>query len=101
MADTFVATGLLGPGPSTSLLGSSPATDAVFLSNGLLGGLCVAPTHAQPEERARELQEGIDEPSASKQAEKKNTFQPNGLLGSQDLGGCEQTCTLVWLATDS
>jgi chromosome transmission fidelity protein 18 len=100
MADTFVATGLLGPGPSTSLLGSSPPADVVFLSNGLLGGLCVTPTHAQLEERAREL-EGIDEPSASEQAEKKNTFQPNGLLGSQDLGGCEQTCTLVWLATDT
>ncbi|KAG1761712.1 hypothetical protein EDD22DRAFT_895225 [Suillus occidentalis] len=88
MADTFGATGLLGPGPSTSLLGPSPATDAVFLSNGLLGGLCVAPTHAQPGERAQEL-EGIDEPSASEQAEKKNTFQPNGLLGSQNLGGSQ------------
>jgi chromosome transmission fidelity protein 18 len=91
MSDTFVATGLLGPGPSTSLLGSSPTTDgitSVFLSNGLLGGLCVAPTHVQPEERAQEL-EGVDEPSASEQAEKKNAFQPNGLLGSQDVDGCE------------
>ncbi|KAG1826875.1 uncharacterized protein BJ212DRAFT_1308982 [Suillus subaureus] len=91
MADTFVATGLLGPGPSTSLLGSSSTTDrltSVFLSNGLLGGLCVAPTHAQPEERVQEL-EGVDEPSASEQAETMNAFQPNGLLGSQDANGSQ------------
>ncbi|KAG1814886.1 P-loop containing nucleoside triphosphate hydrolase protein [Suillus variegatus] len=70
MADTFVATGLLGSGPSASLLGSSSTTDglsSVFLSNGLLGGLCIAPTpsHAQPEERAQELK-GIDEPQSSR-----------------------------------
>jgi chromosome transmission fidelity protein 18 len=91
MEDTFVATGLLGPGPSTSLLGSSPTTDglsSVFLSNGLLGGLCVAPTYAQPQERVQELH-GVDELSSSEQTEKKNAFQPNGLLGSQDVGGCE------------
>ncbi|KAG1891416.1 P-loop containing nucleoside triphosphate hydrolase protein [Suillus subluteus] len=94
MADTFVATGLLGPGPSTSLLGS-PTTDgltSVFLSNGLLGGLCVAPTHAQPEERVQEL-EGADKPSASEQAENKNAFQPNGLLGSQDMDGFQRLQT--------
>ncbi|KAG1754359.1 P-loop containing nucleoside triphosphate hydrolase protein [Suillus lakei] len=101
MADTFVATGLLGPGPPTSLLGPSLTTDGLssaFQSNGLLGGLCAAPTRGQPEERAQEL-EGIDEQSAREQAENKNTFQPNGLLGSQDVDG-SQTQTDTFASND-
>ncbi|KAG1778460.1 P-loop containing nucleoside triphosphate hydrolase protein [Suillus placidus] len=101
MADTFVATGLLGSGPSNSLLGSSPITDglsSVFLSNGLLGGLCVAPTHARPEERAQEF----DESSASEQVEKKNAFQPNGLLGSHDVDGSQtDTCPSSGISYES
>ncbi|KAG0705124.1 P-loop containing nucleoside triphosphate hydrolase protein [Suillus ampliporus] len=91
MEDTFVATGLLGPGPSTLSLDSLPTIDGLspgFISNGLLGGLCTVPTHEPPKERERKL-DGLDEQIEYEQAEQKNAFQPNGLLGSQAADGSQ------------
>ncbi|OJA12544.1 hypothetical protein AZE42_08143 [Rhizopogon vesiculosus] len=91
MGDTFVTTGLLGPAPLSSLLGPSPTRNGLsseFVSNGLLGGLGAVPALGEPEERALAPQEvkGVDEQSEPEQAEQKNSFQPNGLLGSQGAG---------------
>jgi chromosome transmission fidelity protein 18 len=94
MGDTFVTTGLLGKGPSTLLFDSSP-TDGLssgFVSNGLLGGLGTVPALGEPEGQGLAVQEiervdGHDEPV---QAQQKNSFQPNGLLGLQDADVPEQ-----------
>lgn len=94
MRDTFVATGLLGKGPSTLLFDSS-STDGLssgFVSNGLLGGPGTIPALGKPGGQGLAVQEieRVDEHDEPVQAERKNSFQPNGLLGLQDADVPEQ-----------
>ena len=84
-----MATGLLGPGPSTPSLNSPPAKadpSSGFVSNGLLGGLGTVSAHENPE--ALHEMEGVCEQSNQEHPEQGNSFEPNGLLGPQDAGEC-------------
>lgn len=91
-----MATGLLGPSLPAPLLNSSHVGDGLsseFVSNGLLGEPGTVPAHEEPEERVPALQEieAVNE-YRKQHSEQSDSFQPNGLLESQDAGERAHTC---------